>query len=147
MKLINFEKIYIFCADKDHIILYKKNSYIITATEKKGHRDEPWIYPVFNVTSSSYLTETLNGKQVSYPPENIRTHDVTKSWVEGVEGFGKGERISFGNCGNGSRKIYIINGFFSPDKPSLFYDNNRMHLMKLLSHLKMTNLYQPNSEN
>lgn len=128
----SIEKIYIFNADRTHIIMYNSNSgETIVATELKGAIDEPWIYPVFNVTSSSYLTETLNGKQVSYPPENIRTHDVTKSWVEGVEGFGKGERISFGNCGNGSRKIYIINGFFSPDKPSLFYDNNRIKTLKI----------------
>jgi len=53
-------------------------------------------------------------------------------FIEGVEGFGIGESVSFTNVGDGSRRIYIINGFFSPEKSSLFYDNARVK--RLLIH-------------
>lgn len=126
------QKMYIFNADSPHIILYNATTgKEIIGTELKGSRDEPWIYTVRVLGASSYLTETLKGKQVSYVPENVGSYPIIKSWVEGVDGFGKGEWISFLNCGNGSRKIYIINGFFSPEKPSLFYDNNRIKTLKI----------------
>lgn len=120
-------KIYIFNADKNHIILYDSGSKkVIVGTEKKGHRDEPWIYSVLNPQTTSSLTETLRGEKITYPAENLNIENLALSWVEGVDGFGKGEVISFKNRINGSRRIYIINGFFSPDKPSLFYENNRI---------------------
>ncbi len=127
------QKLYIFNADKKHMVMYNATTgERITATEKKGIMDEPWIYSVFDITASSYLTETLNGKEVSYVAKNLNITNLSKSWVEGVEGFGKGEKISFTNVGaKGSRRLYIINGFFSPEKPSLFYDNNRVKTLKI----------------
>lgn len=123
----SIDNLYIFNADKNHILIYDSNlKETIIATEKKGHRDEPWIYSARNVQSSSFLTEFLRGEKVSYKPENLGLYKLPFSWVEGVEGYGEGEKISFDNWGNGSRKIYIINGFFAPDKPRLFYDNNRV---------------------
>lgn len=127
------EKLYIFNADQKHILIYNSSTEkIIDATRLKGSIDEPWIYAGGDIKSSSFLTETLNGKKVSYPPENIEVENLTKAWVEGVEGYGKGESISFSNVGGeGSRRLYIINGFFSPEKPSLFYDNNRVKTLKI----------------
>ena len=138
------EKIYIFNSDRKHIIMYNSNSgETIVATELQGAIDEPWIYNAVDITASSYLTETLNGKQVSYKPENLKMQNLDKAWVEGVEGYGKGEKISFTNVGrNGSRRLYIINGFFSPEKPSLFYDNNRIKTLKINCYDREKNLVE-----
>lgn len=128
-----FDKFYIFCADKKHLIIYDTNKdMIIDMTEKTGHRDEAWILSGLEYESTSYLSETLRGKNIDYIPENLAIHKLTSSWVEGVEGFGRGEKISFKNRPlNGSRRIYVINGFFSPEKPSLFYDNNRVKTLNI----------------
>ncbi len=131
-KCKSVEKLYIFNCDEKHIIfLNSTTKEVIDGTEKKGHRDEPWIYSAFNYETSSFLTEEINGEKISYPVENLKIDKLSKSWVEGVEGFGKGEKVSFENCGNGSRRIYIINGFFYPKNTKLFYDNNRVKEFKI----------------
>jgi len=125
-------KIYIFSADENHMIMYDlNNKNTILTTLLIGPRDESWIYPINNARASSYLSEILKGKIVEYKPKNLESIDLSLSWVEGVDGFGKGEVISFNNVGNGSRKIYIINGFFYPENPQLFYDNNRIKTLKI----------------
>ena len=59
------------------------------------------------------MSEELNGKRIDYLPENLAVNNLTSSWVEGVPGYGKNEKITFHNRPlNGSRRLYIINGFF-----------------------------------
>lgn len=126
------KELYIFCADKEHVIFYNKSNGSITACSRFiGHRDEPWIWSAFDISSTSALSENLNGQIINYPAENLKISLLNKSWVEGVKGSGIGEAVSFSNCGKGSRRIYFINGFFSPEKPSLFYDNNRVKKLKI----------------
>lgn len=126
-------KLYIFSSDAKHLLMYDYNQKkTIICTRRGTHTTEPWIWSGFHYKATSHLTEVLNGKEVIYKAENLSTWDLTKSWVEGVEGFGIGESVSFLNVGDGSRRIYIINGFFSPEKPSLFYDNARVK--RLLIH-------------
>ncbi|MBQ0167314.1 MAG: hypothetical protein KBT02_09445 [Treponema sp.] len=124
-------EIFIFSADEKHIILY--DNYLkqqIDATRIKGHTDEPWIWSVCYCTATSYLTELLRGETVEYVPDNFGNDKLLLSWVEGAPGNGIGEKIAFESVTNevliGSRRFYIINGFFSPDKPSLFFDNGRI---------------------
>lgn len=122
------DKIYIFNADRKHLIFYDcDEKKIYDTTEKIGHRDEPWILSCIDYKASSSFSEILNGKQVDYLPENLAIEKLTEAWVEGVSGYGENEKISFENRPlNGSRRLYIINGFFSPTKPYLYYDNNRI---------------------
>ena len=127
------DKIFIFNADRNHLIFFDcDENQIYDTTEKKGHRDESWILSCIGYEASSYLSEELNGKRIDYLPENLAVNNLTSSWVEGVPGYGKNEKITFHNRPlNGSRRLYIINGFFSPSKPSLFYDNNRIKTLKI----------------
>ena len=128
----SINKIYIFSADENHMIMYDSNNKdTILTTLLIGHRDESWIYSINNARASSYLSEELKGSIVEYKPKNLEINDLSLSWVEGVNGFGKGEFISFNNVEKGSRKIYIINGFFYPENPQLFYDNNRIKTLKI----------------
>lgn len=120
-------RLYIFSADSKHLVIYdcnKKKS--IWLTRQQGAIDETYIYSSPHYGASSFLTETLHGEKVSYVPENLSLSALSSSWVEGVDGHGMDESISFVNCGIGSRRIYIINGFFSPEKPYLFYYNSRV---------------------
>lgn len=127
------DKLYIFCADRKHLIFYDSDeNEIYDTSEKIGHRDESWIYSCLEYQSTSYLSEILNGEKIEYKPENLAINKLTSSWVEGVDGYGKDEMISFKNRPlEGSRRLYIINGFFSPKKPSLFYDNNRVKTLEI----------------
>lgn len=121
--------VFIFAADDENIIVYDSYSKEYHYGSKlQGHRDEPYIWPVCEVEGTSYLTEVLKGETVEYLPSNLGHYYFVPSWVEGVDGYGIGEKISFTSIwdNGGSRRFYIINGFFSPEKPSLFYDNGRV---------------------
>lgn len=121
------KKLYVFNADRKHIILFDTDSNeVIDATEKKDHIDEPWIYSSNKYTASSCLSENIKNKCVTYYADNLSIQNLPLNWVEGVEGFGKGEKLTIDNCINGSRRMYIINGFFSPEKPSVYYSKNRV---------------------
>ncbi len=123
--------IYIWGADDTHIVFY--DAYLDKEIEATNYDirgiDEPWIWTFSDgFEATSYLTENLNGKKIEYKPDNLGC-GIKKSWVEGVKSDGIGEVISFTNCcldTGGTRRFYIINGFFSPEKPSLFYDNARV---------------------
>lgn len=122
-------ELFIFSADDENILIYdnylKEYHY---GSKLQGHRDEPFIWPVQDAEATSYLTEILKGEIVEYLPSNLSEYNFISSWVEGVAGYGIGEKLSF-YCvmyNGGPRRFYIINGFFSPDKPSLFYDNGRV---------------------
>jgi hypothetical protein len=114
--------------ESSHIILYDtKLKETFYGTENV--RSEAMLFPV-QVSASSYFTEILGGKEVKYLPENLASRDITRPWVEGAEGPGIGEflRTRRSNIDNseGHRHFLIINGFFSPSQPSLYYDNCRI---------------------
>jgi hypothetical protein len=118
--------IYVFYEGR-HIILYDTlRKEVFYGTDRVY--DEPFIYPIRNVEATSYFTEILKGKEVKYTPDNLTNSDITKPWVEGVEGNGIGEKLRIGryDSGRGIRHLLIINGFFSPTQPELYLDNGRI---------------------
>lgn len=121
------EDIYIFNDNDRHLIIYNKTKKKqIECTNSKYNVDEAWIWPINECTATSFLTEKLLGKEVSYIPKNLELNDLTKNWVEGVEGQGIGEKLYFSNYEIDRCKVlYIVNGFFEPNKPYLFYKNGR----------------------
>ena len=78
-----------------------------------------------SVSASSFLKEGA----VSYLPKNISDWDKTdKPWVEGVDGYGIGEKLIF-NCSPGSFHISI--GYVSYKKPYLYTQNSRPKTIKI----------------
>lgn len=121
--------VYIFNADEKHIILFDTyTNKEFKGTNKNYNIAESQIMSCLDFDASSFLTETLQEQEVSYKPENLGK-SIKTSWVEGVKGDGIGEKVSFTNVlenYGGVKRIYIINGFFSEEKPSLFFDNGRV---------------------
>lgn len=129
-------KYFVFSANDKHLILYDTyRNKQIECTNSKYHIDEPWIWPISQCAASSFLVEKLKNDLVEYKPENLTDKDISKNWVEGTEGLGIGESFTIKNDILPARKFYIINGFFCPDKTSLFYSNGRVRklLMECLS--------------
>ncbi len=44
-----------------------------------------------NISSTSFLKE----KSIDYKPENLQNYNLDSPWVEGVTGYGIGEKITF----------------------------------------------------
>jgi hypothetical protein len=97
-----------------------------------------------SITSSSYLTETINGKQVKYTPDNlfkafyIECTDLPYvwnsshvPWVEGTFGKGIGESITidFDKTIDG---FSILNGFVDIEKTRLYKENSRIKKLTIL---------------
>lgn len=143
----HISKLYLFFTDDRHLIMY--DSYLneqITCTNSKYHIDEAYIWAVTECSATSYLTETLKGKEIEYKPENLADNDITKKWVEGATDYGEGEIIRIKNDITKPKRLYFLNGFFEPHKTYLFYDNARVkecmircydddkHLIEEISH-------------
>jgi len=108
--------------------IYKADGNHIHGVTGSVNRDEIiWFCPEI-VSSSSYLQEN----NISYSPDNLEIHNKTdKPWVEGVKGYGIGEKIFFekGSIHDGSMHISI--GYVSYDKPYLYKQNSRPKKIKL----------------
>lgn len=122
------EEVYLFNDDDRHLIIYNRtNKKQIECTNSKYNIDEAWIWSINKCSATSFLTEKLAGKEVSYVPENLELNNLSKNWVEGVNGQGIGEKIYFSNFEvDKCRTLYIVNGFFEPNKPYLFSRNSRV---------------------
>ncbi len=72
---------------------------------------------------SSVLSETIRGTIVSYPPENLFDSDTSTAWVEGVEGYGRGESVLIltNRIVSG---ISMVNGFAKSE--GLYNNNSRI---------------------
>jgi hypothetical protein len=83
------------------------------------------------ITASSYLAS--NSKTLTYVPENIHNLNFQNAWVEGVEGDGIGEYITFHfNDLRIPPEIYTIviaNGYVLSEKT--FRENNRVEKLKV----------------
>ena len=79
-----------------------------------------------NVKASSYLKE--NG--ISYLPENLNFSNkkTDMPWVEGVDGYGIGEKLFFSGIGG---SFHISIGYVSYKKPYLYTQNSRPKTIKL----------------
>ena len=120
-------KMFLFFADERHLIIYDTHSNEqITCTNSKYNIDEAYIWAIDECTATSYLTGIIRGNPVLYKPENLANNDITKKWVEGNSGNGEGEVLRIKNDLTHPRTLYLINGFFDPQKTYLFYENTRI---------------------
>jgi hypothetical protein len=82
--------------ENDNILLYDtelRNTFVGT----NGVRDEAMLFCMWTVKATSYLNETIQGKEIRYVPENLTNYDITQPWVEGVNGHGIGEMLTIGS--------------------------------------------------
>lgn len=137
------EKYYVFSFEDKHMILFDcKNKYELHLTLYNKNIDEAYLIPVYNCSASSSYTEIINSNVVNYSPENIKK-GIDCNWVEGVSGNGIDEFISFTVPGeHGVLGIYFVNGFFSPEKTDLYYDNNRVKTINILTYDKDMNIVE-----
>lgn len=77
-----------------------------------------------NYKVSSFLVE----KNKQYGASNLFNIALFNPWVEGVNGYGLGEKISIHNL---STVILISNGFVSYQKPYLYEKNSRLKKVKI----------------
>jgi len=76
-----------------------------------------------SVWASSTLCEQVAGKTVCYEPGNLFDTDPGTCWVEGAEGDGIGESVTF-VVNEPVESLTLVNGFAR--SPSLFEKNNRV---------------------
>jgi hypothetical protein len=90
--------------------------------------DEAMLFLMPGIKATSFLTERIQEKEIKYVPDNLTNYDITQPWVEGVQGHGIGEILTIGSRERPCRRInmVILNGFFSPTKPSLYLANSRV---------------------
>ena len=111
-------------------LFYLSNQLIIYDTElersfwaQESRGDGMGLFPVVGVEASSYFTEILGGKEVRYVAENLTDFSITNQWVEGVAGYGEGEKLL---VRRGADHVVVLNGFFAPRQPTLYLDNGRL---------------------
>ncbi len=81
-----------------------------------------------SVWASSVLTDTLKGKKVDYPPENLFDNDLSTAWVEGVKNYGRGESVLIMTNKTVS-SFSMVNGFAKSDR--LYSRNSRVKEFKV----------------
>lgn len=93
------------------------------------------------VSSTSYLTEEVNGNKIEYRPENLfkfldyLDHHISVNrfaipWVEGKKDYGIGESITF-EFENEVTAFNIINGYVDPYDLNLYKNNSRVKKLKI----------------
>jgi hypothetical protein len=110
--------------------IYKSDGWHIHGVTGSVNRDEIISSWPGIIRASSYLVEN----DILYFPSNLDiSYRTDKPWVDGVEGYGIGEKILFEKgyvpIPNGSMHISI--GYISYDKPYLYNKNSRPKKIKL----------------
>jgi hypothetical protein len=80
-------------------------------------------YPLGQIEATSFLTE--NGKE--YKSSNLDNLNSDSPWVEGVKGYGIGEKLIFQT---NMPWIVFFSGYFSLNNPSLYEKNSRVKKVK-----------------
>jgi len=121
---------------RDLILFHEGHQLIVYDTElgeaffgQKGQGDGVGLFPVFAIEATSFFTEILGGKEVRYVANNLTDYDITNHWVEGVPGYGEGEKLFME--GYFAHHLVILNGFFAPGQLTLYRDNGRLKQIRL----------------
>lgn len=133
------------------------NDFIVKASMEEGQKqrrgtlyDKPLQYKyldsgLLSITSSSYLTEEVNGKLVDYRPEYMmnricKTSDgwefepefdnFMRCWAEGVPGDGIGEwlKVDFTRV---SDELLILNGYIDFGNMNAYKNNSRLRRIRI----------------
>ncbi len=127
---------YLLLSNKYFIFMYGKD-YPEVVFEGEVNSSPQTIFVDIDantVSTTSFLTEG-NKK---YKPENIFINASDCPWVEGVKGYGIGEKLIFEV--NPSRGLLISIGYVSYEKPYLYRKNSRPKTVRI--YLKNSDIYQ-----
>lgn len=117
----NIAETQLILVNDDFIVLYRENEktpYFIGQSQE-GHGPWNMFEKIENITSTSFLKE----KTIDYKPENLLNYNLDSPWVEGVTGYGIGEKITFESKRGMGLVIGI--GYVSFEKPYLYEKNSR----------------------
>ena len=116
--------LYVFSSGH-HVVLFdtKRQSTLIGTKAIGGRR---YLFPAFGVEASSELELVVDGKATRFFAANLSDGEIVAPWVEGAEASGIGEVIRLRRFPVPFSSFLIINGLFSPARPSLFQENNRI---------------------
>ena len=121
-----------------HNVVFWSGEFTTAEYEKnRGLFYNQYFAPVYKVTSQ--LKEDTKEGPVIYKAENLGRFAYAsgdhyspfawnfegKPWVEGVQGFGIGEKISL-STKEPFHEISILNGYVCPQKPELYKKNSRV---------------------
>ena len=123
----NKKELWLALYSKDYLLVYN-NKYlepILIGCLEINHPSSPFYFPK-NIKSSSYLTEGKN----KYLPDNMNNCEIEKVWVEGIKGYGIGEKIYL--LKSDFRTLIILNGYISFNKPYLYEQNSRVKKLKII---------------
>ncbi len=107
---------------KKYLVLYKsdfKEPFFVGGVSISRER----TYPIHKIKASSFLTE----KNIFYKVENLSNLNLDSPWVEGVNGNGIGETLTFTTNSPG---IVFFSGYISAKNPSLYEKNSRIKKAK-----------------
>ena len=118
----------------DYGIVFDGSMQLIEGAKPFGDNEfvREGYYGVFSyVQASSYLTETLNGEIVSYPPEHLLDRNYLTPWVCSNSNGGVGEKLVVSNINFEFNKLLFVNGFLDPRDLSLYGKNSRVREIKI----------------
>ena len=119
--------IYRYLKFGEFILIYNNNNIpIFLGNSKTSRQIECLVYPD-SICSTSFLTE---GNKI-YSVENLlKRGNLNCVWAEGVSGYGKNEKINL--TVEHVKKIFILPGYVSIDRPDLFKKNNRPKNIRII---------------
>lgn len=114
---------------------------VVAGKKNSGLKSIAFYDKRVKVSSSSYLTEDVNGNKIEYKPENLfkfldyLDHRISVNrfaipWVEGKNDYGIGESITF-EFKNEVNAFNVINGYVDPYNLNLYKNNSRVKKLKI----------------
>lgn len=134
------------------VLLNNKNNPIVWGINTEYKNPDVKLWGIFegslicapvSITATSFLNEG----EVKFLPGNIGLLQGGKPWVEGVKGFGIGEKISF-RAGRNEAKIHTLIvsiGYVDYNKPYLYEYNSRPKRL-LITNSSKTLFYETSLE-
>ena len=118
--------LFLFYGDNSIIMLYDNDSEPIfigfwtpdANSDERFYMSDPFAEA--NITATSSLREG----NIVYSP-NISNLSIGRPWVEGVDGYGIGEKLILHDLSPGVSGLYISIGFVSFNRPHLYAFNSR----------------------
>lgn len=115
------QELIIFACDNRHVIIHDPlKPYKIFCSSEKICNDDTTLWPVYDIAlfdRNTILHEKIKNFELEKIPAQENSEIV----------------IRFTNVGVvGSRKIYLINGYFNPENPDEFYDYSRIKKMTVI---------------
>jgi hypothetical protein len=116
----------------DSGILLRITDEIIPRLPRGG--GEAWVSEIYNNNLTIKTSSFLRENRIEYIGNNLKHLFTTNPWVEGKRDAGIGEYIEFDYSEmyfKDTNIIVISNGYFSPNNPDLYYQNNRVKKIRI----------------